>query len=156
MKPGISKSEDAVSPVIGTVLIVLITVILGVAFSSQADGGIQDPSPQLILKASSVNSSTFKLEHLGGDPVMFEEITKAFLSINGQSCELDVSPIRSALGGGPLEVGNCITFSLTARNPGEQSRLLINRDDRVTLKIVNDQSRTMIHIQDVDIRMAQD
>jgi len=87
---------------------------------------------------------------------MFEEITKVFLSINGQSCELDVSPIRNALGGGPLEVGNCITFPLTVLNFGEQSRLLINRNDGVTFKIVDDQSRIMIHIKEVDIRMAQD
>lgn len=72
------SSEKAVSPVIGVMLMIVVTVILAAAVSSFASSTeTQDVAPQATLKASaSYLDGYIKLEHLGGDI-----LTKANLNI---------------------------------------------------------------------------
>ncbi|WP_321416551.1 type IV pilin N-terminal domain-containing protein [uncultured Methanomethylovorans sp.] len=72
------SSEKAVSPVIGVMLMIVVTVILAAAVSSFASSTqTQDAAPQATLKASaSYNDGYITLEDLGGDI-----LTKANMNI---------------------------------------------------------------------------
>ncbi|MGB3908775.1 MAG: type IV pilin N-terminal domain-containing protein [Methanomethylovorans sp.] len=63
------SSEKAVSPVIGIMLMIVVTVILAAAVSSFASSvKTQDAAPQATLKAgASYTDGYITLEHLGGD-----------------------------------------------------------------------------------------
>lgn len=63
-------TEDAVSPVIGVILMVAITVILAAVIAAFVFGmGPPEQAPQASIRASAetVTNSTIKLEHQGGD-----------------------------------------------------------------------------------------
>jgi len=84
------NNSDAVSPVIGVILMVAITVILAAAIGSSVFGqGPDKPAPQANIEITPVNISSstayVKLEHLGGDPIHFDDttITKVTASLNG-------------------------------------------------------------------------
>ena len=71
-------NNKAVSPVIGVVLMVAITVILAAAIGSSVFGqGTAQPAPQanLNIQAAGINTeqdpnlASIKIEHLGGDPI---------------------------------------------------------------------------------------
>ena len=76
------KNNDAVSPVIGVILMVAITVILAAAIGSSVFGqGPAKSAPQanIDIKAVDVYTGTtalasVKFEHLGGDPIHFEDV----------------------------------------------------------------------------------
>lgn len=69
MKYKIFSEEKAVTPVVGVMLMVVVTVILAAAVSSYAGSmSAQDAAPQLTLKSSaSMKDGFITLEHLGGD-----------------------------------------------------------------------------------------
>lgn len=86
------KDDKAVSPVIGVILMVAITVILAAAIGSSVFGmGPAKSAPQanLEIKAAATGDATnppsITIEHLGGDPIHFEDskITKITASVNG-------------------------------------------------------------------------
>ncbi|MCC4765863.1 type IV pilin [Methanosarcina sp. DH1] len=84
------KDDKAVSPVIGVILMVAITVILAAAIGSSVfSKGTTESAPQasLDIKGAGVSSSvaSIKIEHLGGDPIHFEDdaVTKVTASVNG-------------------------------------------------------------------------
>lgn len=72
------SSEKAVSPVIGVMLMIVVTVILAAAVSSYAGStNVKDAAPQATLKAgASYADGYIRLEHLGGDI-----LTKSTLNI---------------------------------------------------------------------------
>ncbi|MBP2029183.1 flagellin-like protein [Methanohalophilus levihalophilus] len=71
--PEIFKRDDAVSPVIGVILMVAITVILAAVIAAFVFGlGSPETAPQASVKGSTdtVNSnSAVKVEHQGGDAI---------------------------------------------------------------------------------------
>lgn len=84
------KDDKAVSPVIGVILMVAITVILAAAIGSSVFGqGTTKAAPKanLDIKSAGLNTSNaldIKIEHLGGDIVNLEgEVTKIMVSVNG-------------------------------------------------------------------------
>ena len=85
----IFRNDKAVSPVIGVVLMVAITVILAAAIGSSVFGqGTAKSAPQANIDIKAVNlddHGTIKFEHLGGDPIHFEDdsTTKVMVSLNG-------------------------------------------------------------------------
>lgn len=93
------NNNKAVSPVIGVVLMVAITVILAAAIGSSVFGqGPSESAPQANLDISAINTSTnadhsteakgyLKFEHLGGDPIYFESnsTTKVMAVLDGVS-----------------------------------------------------------------------
>ncbi len=97
------KDEKAVSPVIGVILMVAITVILAAAIGSSVFN--QNPAQtaskaSINVKAVSVDDSskvgTIKIEHLGGDTLDFKN-KKAKLTASvdsGSSLEIDTSTIE--------------------------------------------------------------
>jgi len=70
------SSEKAVSPVIGIMLMIVVTVILAAAVSSFASSvDTQDAAPQATLKASaSYADGNITLEHLGGDILTYANL----------------------------------------------------------------------------------
>ena len=89
----IFRNDKAVSPVIGVVLMVAITVILAAAIGSSVFGqGTAKSAPQANIDIKAVNAAnygTIKFEHLGGDPIHFEDdsTTKVMVSLNGGNSE---------------------------------------------------------------------
>lgn len=90
------KDDKAVSPVIGVILMVAITVILAAAIGSSVFGmGPSKSAPQVNLNIkpsgpidSSTGLASITIEHLGGDPVNFgTESIKIMASANGGTAE---------------------------------------------------------------------
>jgi flagellin-like protein len=86
------KNSNAVSPVIGVILMVAITVILAAAIGSSVFGtGPQQAAPQanLEIKANSSATATgtgsVKITHLGGTTIQFgsPDKTRVTASLNG-------------------------------------------------------------------------
>jgi flagellin-like protein len=110
------SSEKAVSPVIGVMLMIVVTVILAAAVSSYASSvDTQDAAPQATLKASaSYTDNEITLEHLGGDI-----LTKSNLNIeiaNGNpvvSGYVDMTNVTFAPEGDYLRPGDTATISFS-------------------------------------------
>ena len=146
------KNNDAVSPVIGVILMVAITVILAAAIGSSVFGqGPAKSAPQanIDIKAAGISGTlgvpSIIVEHLGGDPIHFEiptsgqKITKVMASVNGaQSVEITSASTLGTMGVGDVS----LPLPLTGINaaPGntvnikiidvKTNQLIINKDVR--------------------------
>lgn len=93
---GFLKEEDAVSPVIGVILMVAITVILAAVIAAFVFGmGPPEQAPQSAIRASAATlggNTTIKLEHQGGDAVIF---TTANTKITMDGTDVDVALLTS-------------------------------------------------------------
>ena len=72
------KNDEAVSPVIGVILMVAITVILAAVIAAFVFGmGTPTKAPQVQLKVTATNISTnldiMKISHDGGDPLVLKD-----------------------------------------------------------------------------------
>ncbi len=87
----IFRNDKAVSPVIGVVLMVAITVILAAAIGSSVFG--QSPAksaPQANINAKLTNgTSNLTIEHLGGDTIVWESTQIRFTYENGSASGLN-------------------------------------------------------------------
>jgi archaeal type IV pilus assembly protein PilA len=138
------KNNDAVSPVIGVILMVAITVILAAAIGSSVFGqGTTKPAPQANIGitagniSSGVPSVTF--EHLGGDPIHFEslEATKVTASLNGNtSVEIDATGLKTMSVG---DARSLVLANITNTNPA----------DTVSIKIIDVKTNQLISNKDV-------
>ena len=64
------KNEEAVSPVIGVILMVAITVILAAVIGAFVFGmGPPESAPQASMRATNQSTTGFTLEHQGGDDI---------------------------------------------------------------------------------------
>ncbi|MDH7593875.1 MAG: type IV pilin N-terminal domain-containing protein [Methanomicrobiales archaeon] len=70
------RGERAVSPVVGVMLMLTITIIVAAVISAFAGGlgAPQERTPQLTVTASVYNSTTLCLDHMGGDAIPLEDI----------------------------------------------------------------------------------
>ncbi len=80
MKIGMKRNEEAVSPVIGVILMVAITVILAAVIAAFVFGmGAPEQAPQASLKSTaSTDASSLNvvvIDHQGGDAVIFDSTT---------------------------------------------------------------------------------
>ena len=135
----IFRNDKAVSPVIGVVLMVAITVILAAAIGSSVFGqGTAKSAPQANIDIKAINATNngwIKFEHLGGDPIHFEtdnSTTKVMVSVNGgNSVDLNATTL------GTFDVGNIKVMGLapdTDVNPG----------DSLNVKIIDVQTKQLI------------
>jgi flagellin-like protein len=147
------KNGDAVSPVIGVILMVAITVILAAAIGSSVFGaGPKTPAPQanLDIKANTAATPTVpgsvKIEHLGGDTIHFgsPEITRVTASLNGAP-SVDINAVSL----GNMSVGDSNILRL-ARNdgtnpfPGHPAS-----GDAVNIKVIDVKTSQLISNKDV-------
>jgi flagellin-like protein len=79
--PEMFKRDDAVSPVIGVILMVAITVILAAVIAAFVFGlGSPETAPQASIKASNMSEDGFTIVHQGGDQIDFtNNKTKLFV-----------------------------------------------------------------------------
>jgi len=84
--PEMFKKDDAVSPVIGVILMVAITVILAAVIAAFVFGlGSPETAPQASIKDSGTSvgdRNVIKLEHQGGDPITFSD-PNTKITVNG-------------------------------------------------------------------------
>jgi flagellin-like protein len=104
-------NDKAVSPVIGVILMVAITVILAAAIGSSVFGqGTAESAPQanLDVQADGLNGNigTIKIEHLGGDPInLANTATKIVAYVDGNT-----KTVTSTID--TLSVGDVKTFTV--------------------------------------------
>ena len=152
------KEEDAVSPVIGVILMVAITVILAAVIAAFVFGmGPPEQAPQSAIRASAATVSTFdvvKLEHQGGDAVTFTTantkvtIDGSSVNMSGMSADTDAQRFEAGevlyiynLTSGDQSInGSTPTLGVTSYTTGST----------VNVKIIDVASQQMI--SDLDVR----
>ena len=146
------KNNDAVSPVIGVVLMVAITVILAAAIGSSVFGqGPAKSAPQanIDIKANNITGTvaSVKLEHLGGDSIHFDDSTtiKVTASLNGAP-----SADINATGLGTMGVGDVNTLSL-ANTAGTNAfaPTIPASGNTINIKIIDVKNNQLISNRDI-------
>ncbi len=71
-----SKKEDAVAPVVGVMLMLVVTIIIAALVATFATGfvGSQSTSPVMVLKGTYSQTNGMTITHAGGDPIALTEI----------------------------------------------------------------------------------
>lgn len=105
------QNEDAVSPVIGVMLMLVVTIIIAalVAVFSSGVVGSTDPAPNALLKAS-VDSAerTVYLTSISGDKIDLSKVTVAVYNDDGEELAEYHSPTKANGVGDMLESGNTL------------------------------------------------
>ena len=157
------KEEDAVSPVIGVILMVAITVILAAVIAAFVFGmGPPEQAPQSAIRASAATigtNVTVKLEHQGGDAVVLSSTnTKIAVSGNTTTADSDVAFDTDA-DGQQFEAGETFylyytgtagTVNLGTSNVINASGIIGSSGQTINVKIIDVTSQQMI--SDLDVR----
>jgi len=165
------ENNKAVSPVIGVILMVAITVILAAAIGSSVFGqGTTESAPKanLDIKAghiptSATDAPSIKIEHLGGDAIHFEDptVTKVMASVNGgTSVEINADGAPDTGNYDNLEtmsVGDVKTLELEISDgvfldddeDATSTTDYITSGDTVNIKVIDVQTNQLICDKDV-------
>ena len=142
----IFKKDDAVSPVIGVVLMVAITVILAAAIGSSVFGqGPSESAPQANVNILVYNDSAIKLEHLGGDTILLNDsaVTRVMFATDTNSYVIDAA--NQITSDGYFDVGDTVTLSLTVdANASNVTYLEQPSGQFATFKIVDEKTSQLI------------
>lgn len=138
------KDREAVSPVIGVVLMVAITVILAAAIGSSVLGEDRaEPAPKanLHLKANGINTEkngTILIEHLGGDPINFEDNkTNTNVTIYNFDTRNTCYPNATQLS--TFTVGSIDSFNVSG----------VSKGNTINIKIIDVASQQLIYDKDL-------
>jgi archaeal type IV pilus assembly protein PilA len=146
------KNNDAVSPVIGVILMVAITVILAAAIGSTVFGaGPKASAPQanIVIAANSFagtdSAGSVKVEHLGGDTVHFgTDITRVTASLNGApSVDINATVL------GNMSVGDSNILPLADASGNNPFAGHPVTSDTVNIKIIDVRTSQLISNRDV-------
>lgn len=111
----IVKNEDAVSPVIGVILMVAITVILAAVIAAFVFniGGTQQKTPVASLTAvtASVSTGNITISHTGGDPI---DLSKVKAIIEQGANRNTITQLNTTAGAKILYVGDSLKIKETA------------------------------------------
>ena len=129
--------ERAVSPVIGVILMVAITVILAAVIGAfvLGIGGDQSSTPSANLNIEADGTETIAVEHNGGDAIGEVTVTANGSSIDDSSALTDLSAGESVSG-----------LDITTGN-GEVGE----NDEGVSIRIVHDESGGVIARATIDL-----
>ena len=119
----IRKDEKAVSPVIGVILMVAITVILAAVIASFVFGiGSKAPktSLQVSLQASAINDSAIAISHQGGDSIPWQYVEVIVTSPSGKYWSANLTASATAGTGSTLAVHAVNTGNPNNFDPGDQ------------------------------------
>lgn len=150
------EEEGAVSPVIGVILMVAITVILAAVIAAFVFGmGPPEQAPQASLRATAdtsadnTSASIVRLEHQGGDQIVLMS-TNTKVTVDGEDVEL-------AVGDTTLDAGEVVYLALDdggvysmGENTSTDSYIdgttvdIADTGDIVTVKIIDVGSQQMI------------
>lgn len=146
------KNNDAVSPVIGVILMVAITVILAAAIGSSVFGqGTTNPAPKANINIKAIDAyaspsspATVTFEHNGGDPIHFEDsaITKVVASINGEnSIDLNATSLKV------MSTGSAMNLDLKESNGTVLTN--VTAGSTVNFKVVDIKTNQLVISKDV-------
>lgn len=147
------NSNKAVSPVIGVVLMVAITVILAAAIGSSVFGqGPAKSAPQANINAKFVDGQNLVIEHLGGDTLVWDNTVIRFTKEDGTTTGLDgiaielddddeptgiiINPDKDQFSVGDIEKFNVADVDGDGLSTGEVFNLKIS--DKVTNQLICD------------------
>jgi flagellin-like protein len=141
------KDEKAVSPVIGVILMVAITVILAAAIGSSVfSKGTAEAAPQasLNMKADGTydtkTSAVVRIEHLGGDALNLTS-TKLMIAIDNGPSKPATATAKS--GDNILGVGDTKLFELKY-NDNDNSNVEVVSGNITNIKIIDVQTNQLI------------
>jgi len=74
---GTRGNDSAVSPVVGVMLMLVVTIIIASVISAYAGGlsGTREKAPQVSITAKTYNNSTIYFDHMGGDGFSIDDLT---------------------------------------------------------------------------------
>lgn len=120
------ENNKAVSPVIGVVLMVAITVILAAAIGSSVFGqGTSEPAPQANLKLTASGNDTVVIEHLGGDPINFTSNSTTKVVAYSDGSVVTVSNVTGTGNLTVLDVGATKSFNVAGVSSGDSVNVKI-------------------------------
>lgn len=126
------EGDRGISPVVGTVAMVLVTVGLVVAGSTVVGSSALDPgsaTTPVMLSVTATDSGTIELSHDGGPPIDLESVT-VHVSVDGQPLEEQPPvPFFSATGFAPGPTG--------AFNSASDDRFAVGETASVTVAGTN-------------------
>jgi archaeal type IV pilus assembly protein PilA len=147
------KNNVAVSPVVGTLLMLAITIILAAIYSSTAfNQEPTQPAPKVSIEitANSIANDTvpasIKLVHLGGDQVRFGDsnITQVKASLNGaESVPINATRL------GDMSIGDTKILPLADSNGNNVFGTRPESGDSVNVKIIDVKTRQLMTNTDV-------
>ena len=151
-----NRNEDAVSPVIGVILMVAITVILAAVIAAFVFGmGAPETAPQASVRgapASVGDDNVLKLEHQGGDMVTFTDANTR-VTVDGAAVDLSILDDANST----FEAGETLyiyndgtTFYLDGFNASGYTDDLVGAGTTANVKMVDIASQQMV--ADMDIR----
>lgn len=134
------KDEKAVSPVIGVILMVAITVIFAAAIGSSVfSKGTAEAAPQANLnmkadgKVTAEGVGTVRIEHLGGDTINFDNTNiTAYVGSTSKPVTITEKTI--------LNVGDVKTFTVGKNTDSEK----VNEGEVVNIKMVDKTTNQLI------------
>ncbi|MFZ2499169.1 type IV pilin [Methanosarcina sp.] len=147
------KNKDEVSPVIGVILMLAITVILAaISSSTVTDLKPASPSSEATIEitanaiATATTSASVKFDHLGGDPISFGDpkVTKVTASLNGA----ESVPINTT-GLDTLSVGNIKILALASDDNKNAFGTGPVSGDNVNIRIIDVKTNQIISSNDV-------
>lgn len=149
------ENKEAVSPVIGVVLMVAITVILAAAIGSSVFGNDmaeQAPQANINIKMgafeATADNSTITLEHLGGDTVTFDTdklVTKVVVSLDGAD-SIELVNVENV-----LNVGDTAKVVLDGINKDgtTDDPITLTKNQVVNVKIIDVETQQVICEKDI-------
>jgi FlaG/FlaF family flagellin (archaellin) len=74
---GTRGNDSAVSPVVGVMLMLVVTIIIASVISAYAGGlsGTREKAPQVSIAVKAYNNSTIYFDHMGGDGFSIDDLT---------------------------------------------------------------------------------
>jgi len=151
-------NNKAVSPVIGVILMVAITVILAAAIGSSVFGqGTAQPAPQanLNIEADGITDglATIKIEHLGGDPINFSK-SKVVASVNGGNSQTVAADL------GTISIGDIKKLALrNAESTADPKAPIVDNSvnpadavaygDIINIKVIDEATNQLICDRDI-------
>ena len=84
------KSDDAISPVIGVMLMLVVTIMIAAAIAAFATGTFDDSdsSPTVMLDVRNPSGESFDIVHTGGDPLLFKDIVVSITPMSNRDSGL--------------------------------------------------------------------
>lgn len=144
------KGEDAVSPVIGVILMVAITVILAAVIAAFVFGmGPPEQAPQASLRASAdtINGvNGIKLEHQGGDQIILASANTK-VTVDGNDTILTNMSYDTAFDAGEtlyiFNDGGTVTLGNSTASSGADTNIA-SSGDTASVKMIDVASQQMI------------
>jgi len=121
------NDDDAVSPVIGVILMVAITVILAAVIATFVLGlgdSLSNSAPQATFSFDYDGSSTLTVTHDGGDKIPESEI-----GLRGASTGSDEGPPIDWDGGANTDISAGGSYDYTGVDPGDTVRVIWESTD---------------------------